>query len=78
MEALRIQTQISPDGILHLELPDEVSGLTCEVIVLYEARPKMSREAWLAFIDETYGSLADNPLEEVRDNLPLEERDAIE
>jgi hypothetical protein len=38
---------------------------------------KMMRQEWEAFINETYGSLADDPIERGPD-LPLEIRDEIE
>lgn len=77
MEAIKMRSHINPDGSLHLQLPDNAQGVECEVIVLYEPRRKMTRAEWVAFIDETYGSLADYPVER-GDELPIEVRDEIE
>ena len=77
MEAIKLKTQVGSDGVLRVQLPAEAQGVDCEVIVLYEPRRKMTREEWESFINETYGSLADDPIERGAD-LPLEVRDDVE
>lgn len=77
MEAIKLKTHINSDGILHIQLPNEAQGVECEVIILYEPRRKMTPQEWHDFINETYGSLADDPIER-GDDLPLEIRDEIE
>lgn len=41
--------------------------------------PTTARQAWVDFINSTYGSLADDPMDEMDDSgLPLPERDDVE
>ncbi len=77
MEAIKLKTNISNDGILRVQLPEETYGVDCEVIVLYEPRPKMTHEQWEAFINETYGICADDPIER-GEQLPYNVRDEID
>lgn len=77
MEAIKLKTHINNDGILQVQLPAEAQGLDCEVIVLYEPRRPMTRDKWIAFINETAGSLAGDPIERGAEP-PLEIRDEIE
>jgi len=77
MEAIKLQAYVDQDGILRVQLPTEAQGLDCEVIVLYEPRRKMTPLEWYAFVNETYGSLADDPIERGPE-LPAPERDEIE
>jgi hypothetical protein len=75
MEPIKVQTHVGKDKILKLEMPVDNPDTDYEVTI--QALPKeMSREEWLAFIDATYGSLADDPIErgpqgdyEVRDEI---------
>jgi len=77
MEAIKMRTQVDDAGLLTIQMPAEAQGVECEVIVLYEPRRKMSPQEWTAFVNETYGSLADDPIER-GDDLPFEIRDEIE
>lgn len=77
MEAIKLKTHIGADGALRLQLPHEAYDVDCEVIVLYEPRRKLSQAEWESFIDETYGSLADDPIERGAE-LPIEIRDEFE
>jgi hypothetical protein len=74
MEAIKVRTHVGSDGILKLELPVGASNVDCEVVVTVQ--PKMTRMEWVAFIEATYGSLADDPIErlpqgeyEIRDEI---------
>lgn len=75
METITIQAHVGKDKILKLELPVEVPDADYEVTV--RPLPKeMSQEEWVAFINRTYGSLANDPIErgpqgdyEVRDEI---------
>lgn len=80
MEAMKFRTRVGQDGILQLEMPDELWGQEVEAIVVLQPllapQPEMSRAEWLKFIDETSGSLADDPIErgdqgehEIRDEI---------
>jgi hypothetical protein len=55
-----MKKHVGSDGFLKLEVPIGLTDVDCEVTVTVE--PKMTREAWLAFIDETAGSLANDPI----------------
>ena len=68
---------VDQHGILRVQLPADAQGLDCEVIVLYEPRHKMTSSEWSTFVNETYGSLADDPIERGPE-LPAPERDEIE
>jgi hypothetical protein len=61
MDAVKVRTYVGSDGILKLEIPVEISNIDYEVVIT--PRPKLSRNDWLAFIDRTAGSLADDPIE---------------
>ncbi|MDX2077805.1 MAG: hypothetical protein SFZ02_15365 [bacterium] len=77
MEAIKLKKQSDETGLLTIQLPADAQGIECEVIVLYEPQRKMTPQEWEAFINETYGSLADDPIERGAD-LPFEMRDEIE
>ncbi|MBL8163661.1 MAG: hypothetical protein JNJ61_16870 [Anaerolineae bacterium] len=61
MDTFRIKTHVGSDGILKFELPIGTANVDCEVVI--NIQPNMSREEWLAFIEETAGSLADDPIQ---------------
>lgn len=74
METFKIKSHAGSDKLLKLEIPVELSDVDYDITVLLQ--PRMTREEWLAFIEETAGSLADDPIErepqgeyEVRDEL---------
>jgi len=77
MEAIKLKTHIGSDGLLRLEMPTSVADVDAEVLVVYNVQRKRTQAEWEAFIDETYGSLADDPLERPEE-LPLDVRDEIE
>ena len=77
METIKLVTRVGADGVLKVETPVSVRNANCDVIIVYTVRPTSPQEDWEAFVNATYGSLADDPL--VRpEQLPLETRDAIE
>ncbi|MCA0456622.1 MAG: hypothetical protein LCI00_21795 [Chloroflexi bacterium] len=67
MEAIKVKTHVGHDGILKLELPVGVSNSDLEVIVVVSSQitrdENMDRVEWLAFIESTAGSLADDLIE---------------
>ncbi len=80
METIKLKTYVGSDGILKLEVPVSVTNQELEVLVVVESPPRLEadseRAEWLAFIEETAGSLADDPIErgpqgefEVRDQI---------
>jgi hypothetical protein len=74
METIRLNTHVGHDGILKLELPLGVKDVDCEVTITLQ--PPLSKEEWLRFIDETAGSLADDPIERLPQGEP-DRRDEI-
>jgi hypothetical protein len=74
METIKLKSHIGKDGILKLEMPAGISDVDCEVTVTI--KPKLSQAEWVAFLEETAGILADDPIErgsqgeyETRDEL---------
>ena len=61
MEAIRLKVHVSDDGILRLELPIGSANVDCDVTITVPMT--MSRAEWLAFLEETAGSLAGNLIE---------------
>ena len=61
MEAIRVKTHVGHSGILRLEIPVGVTDVDCEVTIMVQR--KMTGAEWVAFIEETAGSLADDPIE---------------
>jgi hypothetical protein len=77
METIKLQTHIGADGILKVEMPIGARDVDCDVVIVYTIQDRNEREDWAAFIEATYGSLADDPIERPAP-LPLEVRDEIE
>jgi hypothetical protein len=75
METIIFRKHVGDDGILKLELPIGETNVDCEISIT--VRSKMSQDEWAAFIEETAGSLADDPIERPA-ALPLDIRDEIE
>lgn len=79
MNTLKLEVHAGQDGILKLEIPT-TPNQTFEVILVLQAIESDPVDAlgWpLGFFEETYGSLADDPIE-LGSDLPLEIRDEIE
>ena len=77
METIKLQTHIGDDGILKVETPIGVHDVDCDVVIVYTIQDRREREDWAVFVEATYGSLADDPIERPA-QLPLEVRDQIE
>ena len=64
MKTLQFSTHIANNGQLHLTLPAEYADQDLELLVIIRPRLEMmERKNWLAFISQTYGCLAGDPLE---------------
>ena len=67
MTTLKFRSQVGEDGILHLDVPVSVTQTEIEVTLIIkeisETEEQKSRLEWQKFIDETYGSLANENLE---------------
>lgn len=70
MTQIELRSRIGPDGMLSLQIPIGPEDANQEVVVTVRpaeeppasTRPKMSREEWLRFIDETAGHWEGEPL----------------
>jgi hypothetical protein len=63
MERIDLKAHVGEDGILRLEIPIGQANVDVLVRVYYHIQRTMTPEEWQAFIDSTYGSLADDPIE---------------
>jgi len=68
METFRVKAHVGKDGILKLELPVGAKDVDCDVTVTVNT--KMTRQQWLSFIEETAGSLADDPIRRLPQGAP--------
>ncbi|MEQ1485322.1 hypothetical protein [Methyloglobulus sp.] len=77
MKTLQFNTHIEDNAQLHLTLPSEYANQDVELVVIIQpSQETLPQQKWLSFIDQTYGCLADDPLE--RPEQPkLNEIDAI-
>lgn len=65
METIKMHTHVGKDGILRLEVPVGLINSDLEVVVTVQpiAPTTEDRAEWLAFIERTAGSLADDPID---------------
>ena len=65
MDTIKVRTYVGSDGILKLEIPVSVTNRNLEVVVVVQPTEMQTDElGWpLGFFEETYGSLADDPIE---------------
>lgn len=76
METIRLRTHVGDDGMLRVETPVDTPNADYDIVVIYRVHETQASD-WAAFVDATYGILADDPLERPSD-LTLEVREAIE
>ncbi len=76
METFKLHTYIGTDGLLKVELPTEIRNAACDIVIVLAVRSEPDSD-WVDFVNRTYGSLADDPIERPAP-LRLEERDPIE
>jgi hypothetical protein len=80
MEAIKVKTHVGDDGVMKLEVPTSFSNSDLEVIVVVQSQTPQTdnfdRAEWIAFVESTAGSLADDPIErgaqgihEIRDEI---------
>ena len=77
MESAKIRTHIGSDGILKLEMPTGMTNLDLEVLIVMQPIEPEAVDAMgypIGYFDETYGSLADDPMERGAEP-PIEVRD---
>jgi hypothetical protein len=62
MKTLQFNTHIENTAHLHLTQPSEYANQDVELVVIIQPRKEtVERQNWLAFINESYGCLADTP-----------------
>jgi len=76
METITLKTHIGDDGVLKFEMPVGVTNVDADVVVVFNVR-QSEKEDWVAFINRTYGILADDPIERP-EQPPYDVRDEIE
>ena len=79
METIKLKTYIGSDGLLKLELPTGIKNRELEVVVVMQPleAEAVDELGWpIGYFEETYGSMADDPIErgpqgefETRDEL---------
>lgn len=79
METIKLRTHVGADGILKLEVPVNFPNREFEVLVVMQPlEEEVDELGWpIGYFDETYGILADDPIERPAE-LPFETRDEIE
>ena len=65
MRTLQFTTHIENNAQLHLTLPSEYANQDVELVVIIQPRKETleQQKNWLAFINQSYGCLADDPLD---------------
>ena len=73
MEATRLRAYIGDDGLLKIELPTNLNNTDVELVLVYQP----TSSGWSEnYFEDTYGSLADDPLERPPQG-DFEERDEL-
>ena len=63
MQTLQLTTHIENNSQVKLTLPSEYANQDVELVVIIQPCKQVAKqESWLAFINETYGCLADDPI----------------
>jgi len=64
MKTLQFAAHIENNAQLHLFLPAEYANQDVELVVIIQRRKQtIEQQNWLAFINQSYGCLADDPLQ---------------
>ncbi|ATG89418.1 hypothetical protein [Methylomonas koyamae] len=64
MKTLQFSTHIEHNAQLSLTLPAEYADQDVELVVIIQPRKQnIEQQNWLAFVNEHYGCLADDPLQ---------------
>jgi len=80
LHTVKRRVKIDSDGLLRLEMPAGSANTEIEVVLVWQHASvgDVDDNGWpIGFFDRTYGSMADNPMDEI-EQLPLEEREEIE
>lgn len=66
MKTIQLSSQVGNDGILNLQLPDDLKGQYLEILVVVQPikEPTATKKGWPpGFIERTYGATAHDPIE---------------
>ena len=66
MKTIQLSSQVGHDGMLSLQLPDEMNGQYLEILVVMQPvkKPAATQKGWPpGFIDRTYGAMVHDPIE---------------
>lgn len=80
METLTLKARAGKDGVLRLEIPTNQADQELEIVLVMQRIIDEAVDAMgypLGYFDETYGSLADDPIERNQPSHP-DVRDEIE
>ncbi|CAG1008478.1 MAG: hypothetical protein IAE83_00230 [Anaerolinea sp.] len=80
METLTLKARAGKDGVLRLEIPTNQADQELEIVLVMQRiinEPVDAMGYPLGYFDETYGSLADDPIERNQPSHP-DVRDEIE
>ena len=73
MQPIQFTAHVGDDGVLRFEVPVG-ANFDCDVVI--RVRRRLSPAEWRTFLEETAGSLSDDPIERAP-QPPIEERDDI-
>jgi hypothetical protein len=64
MQTLQFTTHIENNAQIKLSLPIEYANQEVELVVIIQpCKQSMEQQNWLAFLNQSYGCLADDPIE---------------
>ena len=64
MQTLQFTTHIQNNAQLNLTLPVEYANQEVELVVIIQpCKKNIEQQNWLTFLNQTYGCLADDPIE---------------
>lgn len=73
MQTFQLSAHVNKNSIVQLQLPPEFSDKTIDIVVVVQQNANSHKTAWQTFIDNTYGSFA-NDLLERPEQLAIESR----
>jgi hypothetical protein len=74
METIKLITRTGDDGVLTLNLPQNLSNREVEVVIVVQPveSPEVDELGWpIGFFERTYGALADDPIDR-GEELPVD------
>ncbi len=69
MKSIKLNKKVGIDGILHLDIPVEITNIEVEIMVIYQPLESPTQQNTPeelgyppGFFEQTYGSCADDPI----------------